>query len=77
MFYSPSSFLLNLFITSSIPSVTNSSAASAERPDRGVDVGPLLRVELREHVIREIAPGISPPDADSQPRKLLPTRARR
>ena len=32
---------------------------------------PLLRVELREHVIREIAPGISAPDSHPQPCKVF------
>ena len=71
MFYSPSSFLLNLFITGSIPSVTNSSAASADAGDRGDRLGSLLRVELRQHVIGEIAPGISAPDPDPQPCEFL------
>ena len=54
-----------------MPSAMNSSAASAARPIALGDIGSFLRLEPRQHVIREVAPRISAPDADPQPRKVI------
>ena len=53
-----------------MPSATNSSTASAARPTASATIVALVRLEPRQHVIREIAPGIAAPDADPQPCKL-------
>ncbi len=62
---------MNRFITGAIPSVTNSSAASAARPTASATARPFIRIESRQHVIGQIPPGVAAPDADPQPCKLF------
>ena len=64
-------FRLNLFITAAMPSLTNSLGGIRRAADRLGNDRRSSRLELRQHVIREIAAGVSTPDADPQPCELF------
>ena len=67
MVYSPSSFRLNLFITAAMPSADEQFGGVRRAGHRLGDDRPFFGCEPRQHVIRQVAPGIASPDADPQP----------